>query len=232
MNKFLALALGLGILTLSWFRPDPAHAQQWLPGGTGSPIVCVFNNSPPTVGTGLFIYAQCDTNGKLITSGGGGGGGAITAPLGPQTAAASVATTINGTLPAFAAPPAFTLSGTLPAFAATPTFNGASNVTPTQCDGSIATGGAAQTPITAQTTLHGFTITNNDPTHGSGEPLWISMTAVAVLSAGTGSNPLPAPATTTLAGMGSYSSPPGFGVNHAISVIAATTGHTFGCFWW
>jgi len=61
----LALLFVLGLVA-------PASAQQWLPGGPGSPIVCVYNASPPTVATANFIYAQCDTNGKLITSGGGG----------------------------------------------------------------------------------------------------------------------------------------------------------------
>lgn len=114
----------------------------------------------------------------------------------------------------------------------TATNTAAVNRTPTACDSTITAGGTAQTAITAQTTLHGFTITNNDPTHGSGEPLWISFTATAVQSAGTGSNPLAAPTATTYAGMGSYTTPPGFGSNHLVSVIAATTGHTFGCFWW
>ena len=67
----LALTLLLGLMA-------PASAQEWLPGGVGTPIVCAYNSSPPTVATGLFIYAQCDTNGKLISSGGGGGGGAVT----------------------------------------------------------------------------------------------------------------------------------------------------------
>lgn len=110
--------------------------------------------------------------------------------------------------------------------------SGATNVTTTQCDGSITTGGTAQVAITAQTTLHGFTITNNDPTHGSGEPLWVSFTTTAVAAGGTGSNPIPAPAAITFQGMGSYTTPPGFGTNHAISIIGATTNHTFGCFWW
>ncbi len=43
----------------------PAHSQQWLPGGTGVPIVCAYNSSPATVATGLFLYAQCTNNGSL-----------------------------------------------------------------------------------------------------------------------------------------------------------------------
>jgi hypothetical protein len=68
MRRFLA-ALAFLLATI------PAFSQQWLPGGTGIPLVCAYNSSPPTIASGLFIYAQCDTNGKLITSGGGGGGG-------------------------------------------------------------------------------------------------------------------------------------------------------------
>ena len=107
----------------------------------------------------------------------------------------------------------------------------ARNVTPTNCSSTITTGGTAQSAIAAQTTLHGFTIANIDSTTGSGEPLWISLTTTAAAST-TASYPLAAPATTTFAGMGTYTTPPGFGVNHAISIIGATTGHKFSCTWW
>jgi hypothetical protein len=105
------------------------------------------------------------------------------------------------------------------------------NITPTACSGTITTGGTAQNAITAQTTLHGFTIANIDPSAGSGEPLWISFTTTAAAS-GTDSWPLPAPTATTFAAVGSYTTPPGFGSNHAVSIIAATTGHKFSCVWW
>jgi len=107
----------------------------------------------------------------------------------------------------------------------------AANVTPTDCSGTITTGGIAQPAIAAQTTLHGFTIGNIDASAGSGEPLWISFTATAA-AATAASYPLAPPAATTFAGMGSYSTPPGFGTNHAVSIIGATTGHKFSCSWW
>lgn len=105
------------------------------------------------------------------------------------------------------------------------------NITATACSGTITTGGTAQSAITAQSTLHGFTIANVDASAGSGEPLWISFTTTAAAS-GTDSWPLAAPTTTSFSGMGSYTTPPGFGLNHAVSVIAATTGHKFSCTWW
>src|SRR5216683_41237 len=37
-------------------------------------LACAFNTAPPTVTSGFWGYAQCDSTGKLITSGGGGGG--------------------------------------------------------------------------------------------------------------------------------------------------------------
>jgi len=107
----------------------------------------------------------------------------------------------------------------------------AANVTPTDCSGTITTGGTAQNAITAQTTLHGFTIANIDASAGSGEPLWLSLTTTAA-AATAASYPLAPPAATTFAGMGSYSTPPGFGTNHAVSIIGATTGHKFSCSWW
>jgi hypothetical protein len=109
--------------------------------------------------------------------------------------------------------------------------NGAPNITPTDCSGSITTGGTAQNAIAAQAALHGFVIKNIDASAGSGEPLWISFTGTAA-AATTGSYPLGAPAVTSFANGESFTTPMGFGVNHAISIVAATTGHKFSCTWW
>jgi hypothetical protein len=127
-----------------------------------------------------------------------------------QRIAQRISTALGGT----------TVSGTV-------TANGAANVTATDCSGTITSGGGAQNAFTAQTTLHGFTIANIDTT----EPLWISFTTTAAAS-GAGSYPLPAATATTFAGFGSFTAPPGFGLNHALSVIAATTSHKFTCTWW
>jgi hypothetical protein len=105
--------------------------------------------------------------------------------------------------------------------------NNATNVTATDCSGTISSGGAAQNAFTAQTTLHGFTIMNIDTT----EPLWISFTTTAAAS-GSGSYALQAATATTFAGPGTFTTPAGFGLNHALSVIAATTSHKFTCTWW
>lgn len=62
MRRLLLTLLGLLCLGLS-----PAWAQSVLaPGNTA--IVCAFNTSPPAISTGGFVFAQCDANGKLITS--------------------------------------------------------------------------------------------------------------------------------------------------------------------
>ena len=108
---------------------------------------------------------------------------------------------------------------------------GAVNVTPTDCSVTLTTGGTAQNAFTAQTTLHGFTIANTDNTTGSGEPVWFSFTGTAVANAAA-SYPLAAATATTYAALASYTTPPGFGTNHALSVIAATTGHKISCTWW
>ena len=105
------------------------------------------------------------------------------------------------------------------------------NMTPTDCSGSIATGGTAQNAFTAQTTLHGFIIKNIDASTGGGEPLWISFTRTAAANT-AGSYPLGPPATSSFAGGESFATPPGLGTNHALSVISATTGHNFSCTWW
>jgi len=105
------------------------------------------------------------------------------------------------------------------------------NITPTDCSGTITTGGTAQNAITASTTIHGFSLANVDASTGSGEPLGISLTGTAAIGS-TGTYPLSPPSATTFAGLSSYTTPFGFGTNHAVSVIAATTGHQFSCTYW
>lgn len=109
--------------------------------------------------------------------------------------------------------------------------HGAVNVTPTDCSGTITTGGTAQNAIAANAALHGFTIANIDASAGSGEPIWESLTTTAAAST-VGSYPLAAPTATTFSGLSSYTTPLGFGTNHAVSVVAATTGHKFSCTYW
>lgn len=107
------------------------------------------------------------------------------------------------------------------------------NVTPTDCSGTITSGGTAQSLITAAATIHGFTVSNVDSTHN--EPLWISFTGTAAAYAGSGtptSTALPAPAVTTFSGQGTYTTPYGFGTNHAVSIVGGTTGHGFTCTFW
>lgn len=118
-----------------------------------------------------------------------------------------------------------------PALVVATSPNSGVNVTSTDCSGTIASGSVAQSAITAQTTLHGFTIANIDASAGSGEPLWISFTTTAAAST-VASYPLAAPTATTFAGLNSFTTPLGFGTNHAVSVIGATTGHKFSCTFW
>jgi hypothetical protein len=105
------------------------------------------------------------------------------------------------------------------------------NVTPTDCSGTITSGGTAQAAFAGASTIHGFVIANTDASAGSGEPLWFSMTTTAAASTAA-SYPLSAPTATTFAGLTSFTAPYGFGINHAVSVIAATTGHKFSCTYW
>jgi hypothetical protein len=151
-----------------------------------------------------------------------------------RVTAAQDTTTIAGSAPGTAGTPSTNVvsiqgvsSGTVVPVSGTVTNNNAVNVTPTDCSGTVTTGGTAQNAFTAQTTLHGFTIVNIDTT----EVLWISFTTTAAAS-GSGSYPLQAATATTFAGAGSFTAPPGFGLNHALSVIATTTSHKFTCTWW
>lgn len=105
------------------------------------------------------------------------------------------------------------------------------NATPTDCSGAIASGGTAQVAFGPLSNIHGFTIANINSTTGSGEPLWLSFTGTATAST-AGSYPLSAPTATTFAGLSSFTSPLGFALNHALSVVAATSGHKYSCTYW
>jgi hypothetical protein len=105
------------------------------------------------------------------------------------------------------------------------------NISPTDCSVALTTGGTAQNIISASATIHGFTIANIDASAGSGEPVWISFTTTAAAST-IGSYPLAAPTASTFVGLNSYTTPTGFASNHAVSVIAVTTGHKISCTYW
>lgn len=104
MHRFLLAAF----LTFAWLtvaipvRADPPTFAQTV-------SVCGTPNNTPVVGQSYPV--TMDQSGNFCTSASGGSGGPVTivAPLGSHTAAASVATTINGTLPAFAATPTVTV---------------------------------------------------------------------------------------------------------------------------
>lgn len=100
-------------------------------------------------------------------------------------------------------------------------FAGQNNVTPRDCSGTILTGGAAQNAFANQGTLRGFIISNL-----STDPMWISWTGTAVIG-NQGSYLLQPGGTTTMGG--SFVAPLGFGINTALSIIAATTGDKYSC---
>lgn len=123
------------------------------------------------------------------------------------------------------------LGGIYPASAQSTSVQSAVNVTPRDCSVAITTGGTAQNIITASPSIHGFVIMNVDNTNGSGEPVGVSFTGTASIGA-SGTYVLAAPVATTYAFPGSFSTPLGFGPNHSVSVIAATTGHIISCTRW
>lgn len=116
----------------------------------------------------------------------------------------------------------------IPAQAQVPTaIQSERNVKPLDCSGAITTGGTAQNAFAATPNLHGFIIANID----TSEPLWISFTGTAAASA-SGSFPLSTATATTFVSTGSFSAPIGFGINTALSVVAATTSHKWSCVKW
>lgn len=101
---------------------------------------------------------------------------------------------------------------------------GAPNITPTDCSGSITAGGTAQNAFAAGATKRGFTIANL-----STDLMWISFNGTA--AANTSGSYALNPGSSTTAG-GSFITPVGFGMNTALSVVAATTGDKFSCTTW
>lgn len=223
-----------------------AQAVSWPPPAGAFASLGVYNSSAPVMTTGQVGFLQVDSSGRLITVGSGGGGaGAVTIADGDDvaegltTATAATAggvgsvsaklrlvTTQLGTL-ATALSTINTTLGTPLQAGGTAAVQGVVNTTLTDCSGTIASGATAQNAFTASASRHGFTIANIDAT----EVLWISFTTTAAAS-GTGSYPL-APATaTTFAGLSSFTSPVGMGINTALSVIATTTSHKFFCTVW
>jgi|SRR5579859_104377 len=103
----------------------------------------------------------------------------------------------------------------------------APNRLPTDCSGTVVTGNTAVNAFGASSGIRGFLIANLDVT----EVMWISFTGTATAGA-VGSYPL-APATaTTFAGLSTFTSPIGMGINTPLSVVAGTAGHKFSCTWW
>jgi hypothetical protein len=182
------------------------NVTQWASGTLGA--MANYGTSPGAVlvpGVNAFV-----TNSVAVT------GTFWPYTLGQQLAAASVPVVLTAAQLATLTPPA---------------AGGAVNVTPTDCSGTITSGGTAQNAIAANAALHGFTLANIDASAGSGEPLWLSLTTTAAASTGA-SYPLAAPTATSFAGLSSYTTPLGFGTNHAVSIIGATTGHKFSCTYW
>lgn len=61
----------LTLLTL-WAYPTLSPAQSVVPPGAAA-LVCAYNASPPAITTSNFAYVQCDSAGKLLTSGASSG---------------------------------------------------------------------------------------------------------------------------------------------------------------
>jgi hypothetical protein len=229
MIRILAFLFVLLVPTTAWSQ--------------SSVILYCYNGGTPNV------TVPCSSTYPVPTSGSGGGGGAITAAInayavgalqdgadvtegtrGDAAYAGSGSASVVSILKGIYA----SVTGAIPAQSNTTTNIGNTgtlvNVTPTDCSLTISSGGTAQNIISAAATVHGFTIANIDTGHNA-EPIWISFTTTAAAST-AGSYPLSAPTATTFAGLSSYTTPAGFGSNHAVSVVAATSGHIISCTQW
>lgn len=192
---------------------SPANA--WLMGGQ-------FQTTPTTITPGNASPFQMDNAGNLLVNVkvGGAGGGAVTVANGADVALGS--TTDNPatcTVPTSAT--ACTQIQLLKQLLNTSSFP--TNITATDCSVSTATGGTAQNAFAASSTKHGFFLFNISDDDG-----WMSFTGTAS-PGGTGSYPVPKGTGIPAVGGGSFSAPPGFGLNSALSVYLPTTGDKWTC---
>lgn len=217
MNK-IALAL------FALFAFSASASAQVIPPGTNPvPAGCAyFLSGAPSPVSGQGFWLQCDVNGNLKIA------GSFSAAGTTSNATSGVATSSTNT-PNVAYNYGF--NGTTWDQLQVDTnknlkvsVQGAVNIGPTDCSGTITTGGTAQNAFAANAGVHGFTIMNL-----STDPMWISFTTTAAI--GSVQSYLLGAGSTTTAG-GSYSSPLGFGINTALSVIAATTADKWSCTRW
>ena len=225
----------VAFILLFLFGSESAHAQF----ATVVSSCPTTRANPYTIGT--LAYPTVDVNGTFCTNAaGGGGGGSVTQGTSPwidnicqagattpcaQVKAGNTAAAGDNAL--VVADPNLLAAATSPIPAGTNVIGGVTfpvNVGVTDCSGTVTTGGTAQNAFAAGATKHGFFIMNL-----SSDPMWINFTGAAVVG-GSGSFLLPA-GSSTIAG-GSFTAPPGFGMNTALSVIAATTSDAFTCKWY
>ena len=229
--RALTIVILAALPAIAWAQSGPnAYANATVVSSCGTPIV--------TPVAGHISPITMDTTGTLCTAGGGGGGASNITQWLNTSVAAPTGNNADDVSPLAGGFPGFnnynyTWNPTEGAWDRAQAYAGASpyNVTLTDCSIALTTGTTAQAIIPATTVLHGFTIQNIDTSAGSGEPVWFSLTTTAAAST-VGSYVLPAPTATTFVGATTYTVPPGAGTNHAVSVIAATTGHKISCTYW
>lgn len=105
------------------------------------------------------------------------------------------------------------------------------NITPHDCSVTLTTGGTAQNAFNAAATIHGFRLQNWDTGHNN-EDIWFSTTTTAAATTNGSYRIAASPAANTTVQSSTYITPNGEGINTALSVVAATTGHKISCTYW
>jgi hypothetical protein len=180
-------------------------------------MLCVYNLVQPTVTSGQAAFVNCDQHGNLVTGGGGSSGGTATAADPTYTegqTSAPLSLDLSGHLRVLDAAVLAAVNSPVPTTA------------PSDCSGTVTSGGTAQSIIGAGTAPHGFQIQNL-----STDALGFSWTTVTPAVGTNGTYTLNAGSSSTSAG-GSYNSPLGIGISAAVFLIGATTGDKFTCSKW
>ena len=108
----------------------------------------------------------------------------------------------------------------------------ATNVPPGSCSVTTASANVAiNLPNLGTANVHGFHIVNKDGTTGGGEAVGVNFVSTAAFTGSVDTVLLAPPATAKDTG-GSFTTSPGEGLNHAVSVIAPSAGHVVWCMWY
>ena len=168
-------------------------------------------------------------SGYTLALSGGGGGGSGGGGSATNCGSAGFIGTFGCYVDVQTSATLYTILNTVNSSINTPIL-GPVNITEHDCSVTLTAGTTAQNAFAATATIHGFRIMNIDTTHV--EDVWFSTTTTAAPNTIASYRLAASPAVGTSIQSAAYTTTFGEGVNTALSVVAATTGHLISCTYW